>query len=224
MPTVERDLRFQFKITPVTADEGIPHESGQWRGLWTPPTRRRLFARDDANSTEWYEWSSGGIRRLQDQTGPTDYRNCSIFFNKECRFFIVSESDCSESNLNEVDGISPWRRVEFTHVQEENNENPLSRISFGPVESCQLATRGHPVWLPELIPESYDNPSGYPGITHLTGELSILLGAAAFTCPPQKEYIIQTIRRSFRLPYWIPKIFTRAYPQRKFPRFLPMFS
>jgi hypothetical protein len=117
---------------------------------------------------------------------------------------MVCEADCSETDLAITDGVEPWRGIGFMH-RWESNDRPLSAVSFSPAENHRLAARGHPTWLPQLIPAHYDGQDTYQvRYTDLAGELSILLGAAALTCPPEKDDIIRTIRCNFRLPRWIP--------------------
>ncbi|KAL1970890.1 hypothetical protein VTN77DRAFT_2724 [Rasamsonia byssochlamydoides] len=214
-----RGLCFLFNITPVKIRGNRPEERVGPHDHWIPPLRHRYFSRDEANSTGWYRWTATGIQELVSPPRLfAEPNTCSIFFDAERGSFLVAPADCSQRDISELiqqNGAlqAGWGRVGFNHSTYGNQE--LSIISFCPAEDYKLSARGSRCWMPELIPETYDNQER-DKFTDLAGELSILLGFAAFTCEPRRDEILYTLRKSFRLPRWIPHYHpqpsTKAFP------------
>lgn len=202
-------LRFLFNITPVEITGNCPERRIPPQNHWTPPMTSNYFSQDRANSTGWCRWTSNGVQELQNP--PTqlslETRTCSIFFDSERALFLITRADCSRQNVCDIEREKDapqagWDRVGISHVRTPDNQD-LSIVSFVPADHFNLSARGSPLWMPQLIPATYDN-EGSDRYTGLAGKLSILLGFAAFTCELMREDIIRTIRSNFRLPRWIP--------------------
>ncbi|KKA21826.1 hypothetical protein T310_4172 [Rasamsonia emersonii CBS 393.64] len=213
-------LRFLFNITPVDIRENLPERRIPPDNHWAPPLTYDCFTRDRENSTGWCRWTSNGVRQLESPPTirPSETSTCSIFFDSERSSFLITRADCSRQNVSDLEreNNAPqagWGRVGFNHGRTPDNQT-LSIVSFHPAEAYTLSARGSPYWMPQLIPATYDKPYS-DTYTVLAGELSILLGFAAFTCEPTREEIIRTIGSNFRLPRWIPHPESRQLPSTK---------
>ncbi|KAL1998134.1 hypothetical protein VTN02DRAFT_6796 [Thermoascus thermophilus] len=198
------NLTFLFKIVPVKIRLNVA-ENRQADAHWYPPTAKEDFILDEANSTGWCRWSANGVQEgvpSVNESGPDD-DICSVFFDSERDQFLVAPVDCAEGGVQgllEDMGIG-WSRVTFQHL-ESRHHGMVSKLSFHD-HYHWLGAQGSPTWMPQLLPKTYNNNRRSDEYTGLVGELSLLLGFAAFSCEPRRNDMLTTIRESFRPPNWI---------------------
>jgi hypothetical protein len=79
---------------------------------------------------------------------------------------------------------------------------PLSVMDFDS-EHHVLASTGSPTWMPELIPDSYDQnhlDDYMQTPTALAGNLALFIALAAFSC--DRANVLAVINSSFKPPCW----------------------
>ncbi|KAG8211926.1 hypothetical protein GTR04_0675 [Trichophyton interdigitale] len=95
-----------------------------------------------------------------------------------------------------------WRRLRFKNDERQN----LSIATFS-ATSYTLAGRGSRDWVPELLPDTYNDSYCSPvPFTHLTGDLALIVGLIAFSCPRErdKHCLSDIMQRCFKPPRWSP--------------------
>lgn len=215
--TVQEDLIFLFNIIPIRIKDNWPEMRLDSQNHWYPPFKKAAFEVDLSlwYSNLWIRWEQGNIQLLGPGidllSGGAQIRCCSMFFDFERNFYVVAPYNCLATDVDQDDDYNiynmPWRRINFEHKETSlpsgGRGRPLSCLAFAPATRFHLHSAPHPAWIPQLLPDTYRSES--PGSTFrtgLAGELTILLGLAAFSCEPIK--VIDTIRDSLRLPVWQP--------------------
>ncbi|RJE21722.1 hypothetical protein PHISCL_05936 [Aspergillus sclerotialis] len=207
MPQIQ-DLTFLFQISPVSINPDVP-ENRKFGGYWFPPETSEAFTIDTSNQTGWVQWNRGThgtpniLAAYQPSAlpSPSDHEEvCSIFFDSECGYFLVTPTDCSQTGSTDPSWDLGWKRLGFEHL----DQGRLSKVTFV-AEHHTLGGRGARQWMPDLLPESYNN-HGTSEITGITGDLVLLVAMAAFTCevPSRGDFLI-TMRDHFCPPLWIPR-------------------
>jgi hypothetical protein len=157
--------------------------------LWLPPTERKAFT--TIADTNWHYWYEGKVydvpihKHQQIQL----YSTTSIFWSHHRQAFLQLPCDCTEIDLKKAMGGNnhdvplEWAKISF-HNETTHNQC-LSLIGYG-FEKNELGAKGSPRWMPELLPDVYQyQGTTQQGACHLAGDLSILLGLAAFSTSPQ---------------------------------------
>ncbi|KAL1957036.1 hypothetical protein VTO42DRAFT_6413 [Malbranchea cinnamomea] len=202
-------LKFVFKIDfigPVISE----FDNRNGNSDWIPPSVPEAV--DTWATTPWMRWTSTRMSKTADIEGP-EVSVCSLFYNSETFSFLGVPYDCRQQSVKEERdtlGLG-WRRLMFRYT---DDDPPLSVIGFDS-EYHVLAARGASNWMPQLVPPTYNqNQERYNGVissrTGLAGELSVILGMAALSCPPTRnpdnmaQLILTVIGTSFRPPQWRP--------------------
>lgn len=203
MATVD-GLEFYFMITPIKIKEQRHPTERDSLQHWSPPVHNHHFEPDRTNSTGWHQWSQQGTRCLNWNHDPADTRSCSLFFDYERNYFLVTQNDCTTSEFNDIiETDEPWKRLQFEHRPFPDGRQ-ISLVTSYPADGeFSLHAMGGRTWMPELLPLNYD---GYDRSHYadMAGDLPILLGLAAFTCEPQQVALLRTMNQNFRPPRWIP--------------------
>ncbi|CRG87285.1 hypothetical protein PISL3812_04302 [Talaromyces islandicus] len=199
-----QDLQFYFMITPIEiSDQRMQPDFDQLQH-WYPPIRIDHFRPDAANSTGWHRWTQRGITQFNEPIEPPGTKSCSIFFDYTRSYFLIAQEDCLTSEFSEIVTFTePWVRLSFEHTRHEDGRL-MSLLTFHPAGSeVSLHAQGGPTWMPELLPYTYD---GVDRSQHadVAGQLSVLLGLAAFTCEPERHALLRTMEHNFQPPRWIP--------------------
>ena len=195
------NLTFLFRIIPVRIRADVaPNRWGL--GYWRPPDYREDFQRERGNDTGWCRWRADGRVEQDVDPGPADSGEevCSMFYDSECNHFLISPTDCSRTGSCNAAWDLSWRRLMFEHM----NNGRMSRITFVN-ESLILGGRGSSSWMPQLLPQSYDNHQRGGRWTGLVGDLCILVALAAFTSDLIPGKFLSTMARHFRPPEWRPR-------------------
>lgn len=214
-------LQFLFKIESIAPNyEEQPENRVGDLKQWSPPSIPRAVT--TISSTQWFRWKASGITCVGSNAHNTVHDICSVFYNSECSQFIGVPFDCRVHSVEEAErehGLG-WRRLMFRHGTTEFGGIPrsLSTIRLQE-ESHVLASRTTPYWMPQLLPESFKRNEGDPlrnGMerdTCLAGDLSLMMALTAFSAPPDR--MLQTIKTSFKPPYWLNHQFgegSRCFP------------
>ncbi|EFW16128.1 hypothetical protein D8B26_006151 [Coccidioides posadasii str. Silveira] len=193
-------LRFVFKIDFIVPNYDEQCEIRLPNQAWIPPTIPSAVK--TVGSTGWYRWTPAGIERTECRG--EKFRVCSLFYNSECYHFLGVPFDCRQKSVQQSrrrDGIG-WRRVMFQYLLNDPYP-PISVMRFD-VNYNVLAGKGSDSWMPQLIPETYNqNQEDYDySNTGIAGDLSLLLAFAAFSCPHDAYTVLEVIRLSFKPPIW----------------------
>lgn len=199
-------LTFLFQIVPVCIKPEVP-ENRKFGGYWFPPENKEDFTLDDNNQTGWFQWTAGAqgasnelrVHHL-DPASSADEDVCSVFFDSECGYFLVAPTDCSQTGAVDQVWDLGWKRLGFDHLK----QGGVSKLTFV-AEHHTLGGIGAEDWMPQLLPETYDNHETCIH-TELIGDLILLVAMAAFTCEPRREEFLATMSDHFRPPYWYPKV------------------
>lgn len=220
------NLTFLFDIMPVVIKPDIP-ENRKFNGYWYPPESKDDYTIDQRNQTGWCRWTNananGPISITQSPdpaTSPADSNGedgegvCSVFFDSECNYFLVTPTDCMQTgSTNRLWDIG-WTRLGFENLSQPQPQSPLSQGREAPArlskltflaEHHTLAGYGAPTWMPQLLPETYDNHETPQAPTGLVGELCLLVALAGFTTPPIREEFLTMMHRHFCPPFWVPR-------------------
>jgi len=199
------NLKFQFRVDFIQPNYDAQCEQRAGDLNWRPPTIPEAIT--TIGSTGWYRWTPDGISNTT-SIGGEDFRVCSLFFNSESNQFLGVPFDCRTTSIRDVVGANGerfgWRRVMFQHTDPDPDAAPLSIMDFD-TEHHVLASTGSRTWMPELIPESYDQnqPDEYVNApTALAGNLALFIAFAAFSC--DRPDVIAVIRHCFKPPHWRP--------------------
>jgi hypothetical protein len=157
--------------------------------LWIPPSKRKAITL--ISNSNWYYWHNGIVREMPEARWNhiQTYRTSSMFWGHDRQAFLASPCDCTETDINtQLGGNNDiplhWRKLSFDN--NITNHQCLSLIGYN-YNRDQLGATGSPAWMPQLLPEVYQ----YQGTAQshrtcqLAGDLSLLLGLAAFSTPPQ---------------------------------------
>jgi hypothetical protein len=159
--------------------------------LWLPPTKREAFTA--IADTNWHYWYEGTVHNvpIPNREHIKPYRTSSIFWSHERQAFLQIPCDCTEIDEEEAMGGHnqdvpvTWSRISFHN--EIRGNRCLSLIGYGH-EMNSLGARGSPSWMPELLPDVYQYQGAQQKETcQLAGDLSVLLGLAAFSITPQSS-------------------------------------
>lgn len=220
------NLTFLFDIIPVVIKPDIP-ENRKFNGYWYPPESKDDYTIDERNQTGWCLWTNANaygpisITRSPDTaTSPADSNEedgeevCSVFFDSECNYFLVTPTDCMQTGSTSRMWDVGWTRLRFENLSQPQPQSPqtqrqeapnrLSKLTFV-AERHTLAGYGAPTWMPQLLPETYDDHETPQAPTGLVGELCLLVALAGFTTPPIREEFLTTMRRHFCPPLWVPR-------------------
>jgi hypothetical protein len=178
MKSIEPDYEVQSRrVTPLPDS------------LWLPPTECKAFTA--IADTNWHYWYEGTVYEvpIQKRKEIQLYSTSSIFWSHDRQAFLHIPCDCTEIDLKKAMGGDKkdvplrWGKISF-HNETKHNQC-LSLIGYG-FEKNQLGAKGSSRWVPELLPEIYQyQGTTQQGACHLAGDLSILLGLAAFSTSPQ---------------------------------------
>lgn len=219
MPTLTlSNLTFLFQITPIHIKPDAP-ENRKFNGYWYPPESSDALTIDQRNQTGWFIWTNSnaspnghvsitpvspsvGERREEEEE-----EVCSIFFDSECNYFLATPTDCTQTGSTGRGWDIGWTRLGFEHpyptaTQSQPQPN-LSKLTFA-AERHTLAGTGSRIWMPQLLPETYDNHETQVP-TGLAGDLSLLVALAGFTSNPTREEFLNTMARHFHPPNWVPR-------------------
>lgn len=203
MATIQ-DLEFYFMITPIEIREQRMEKDFDQMQHWYPPIRNDHFTPDAVNSTGWHKWTRRGITRLDESPDPSETETCSIFFDCGRNYFLLVQEDCLTKKFNKMDAFThPWARLVFEHTRHRDG-TLMSLLTVFPADGdYMLHAKGGPTWMPQLFPCTYD---GFDRSQHadVAGQLSVLLGLAAFTCEPERHVLLRTMEHNFQPPRWIP--------------------
>ncbi|EGD92746.1 hypothetical protein TESG_00314 [Trichophyton tonsurans CBS 112818] len=194
-----KSLRFLFKVDYIQADD----ESLQFDadGLWSPPhecTYSTLY------STEWLQRTPERVVPAKTH-GDSDFAVCSLLYRSSTSYFFTVPVDCrnNDSMQNHIEQTEQsWRRLRFKNDERQN----LSIATFS-ATGYTLAGRGSRDWVPELLPDTYNDSYCSPvPFTHLTGDLALIVGLIAFSCPRErdKHCLSDIMQRCFKPPRWSP--------------------
>jgi hypothetical protein len=195
-------LSFCFTIRSIRPDYGIQARSTiTWPGQrWMPPRCTREF-RVETNSGP-YQWHNGLVQPIPsaEQHYWVQYSTTSMFWVEDRQAFLQVPYDCTKIDVREAQrgGVpSKWEEISF------HQTSWLWLLGYK-FERNTLSTYGSSAWMPELLPERYGGHLNDGEPVRLAGDLSIIIGLAAFSGPPDK--MVETIQNSFRAagPRWTP--------------------
>lgn len=197
-------LSFCFTIRGIRPDYSVQPRrfTKPPNSFWLPPVRTQAFRLDTTIGS--YQWHNGFVRPISaaEQDYWVHYSTASIFWSSDRQAFFHVPRDCTKVNVEDnLDGSGqdlplPWMNISFRNKVGPNNRL-LSLVGYG-YELDMVGGPASPAWMPELLPVvyQYDGPEKGSGTAQLAGSLSLLLGLAAFSGPPDK--MLETIRKSFR--------------------------
>lgn len=236
------NLTFLFHITPLIIKAEAP-ENRRFNGYWHPPDSKDDFVLDTANQTGWWKWATDSPVEPSPSLNPSlcpstsssrssssnDEKLCSIFFDSECGYFLITPTDCASTGSTDSSWDIGWTRIRINGlVVNPSTTTPTAAITTSPckiskltffAERLTLAGTGSESWMPQYLPETYNNLESQTP-TALVGDLALLVAIAAFTCEPRRNDIISTMNNHFRLPRWIPRPGGRPFVS-KFSLYLP---
>ncbi|EEP78979.1 predicted protein [Uncinocarpus reesii 1704] len=197
-------LRFLFKIDFIKPNYDEQSEIRIPDQKWIPPTIPQAIT--TVGTTGWFQWSSNGVNPAM-STSETDFQVCSLFYNSEHSHFQGVPFDCRKYSVKESrmrDGIG-WRRVMFRYSL-HSSRLPISIMGFDSAYNV-LAGKGSSSWMPQLIPETYDNNQDENCSEHtgIAGDLALLLAFVAFSYtinPQDPNMVLWVIHNCFKPPVW----------------------
>jgi hypothetical protein len=205
-----QSLSFVYSIKSITPNDAVPPRfSNSPNPLWLPPNQMNGFTVLDRG--EWFQWSPGRVQRVPPNEIPTirPFSTVSLIWCPDWQAFFQVPYDCTEKNVAEVysdDGIPlEWKGLSFHH-KINTNGHCISMLGYK-YEKNELAARSSETWMPQLLPQRYQCPGNpeYPGSCHLAGELSILVGLAAFSTTPEwMHWVIMNCFHNGPTPAWRP--------------------
>jgi len=195
-----KPLYFRIRHIEVAEDPQEPQRRRPPEYYWLPPVRRDRFA-PRPSYTSWFLWNPGADGPSSIYQCPpgvqnflTPYKCSSMFWSTERHCYLHLPFDCTSQNA--VEGTSDdWCRLSFRTVP--GGTQYVSVVGRG-LESDKLCFRGPDRWFEELLPVTYQTllVEGQTRPCQLAGDLSMLLGFAAFSTIP--DYSVHAIRDSFR--------------------------
>jgi hypothetical protein len=152
---------------------------------WQPPVQTNAFTVIERG--DWYRWSPGEVQPVPPNEISTIrlLSIVSLIWCPDRQAFLQVPYDCTEKNVAGAcnkDGIPlEWEGLSFHH--KTNTEGRCISMLGYRYERNELAARSSETWMPQLLPRRYQclGKPEYPGSCHLAGELSILVGLAAFS-------------------------------------------
>lgn len=109
-----------------------------------------------------------------------------MFWCEDRQAFLQVPYDCTKVDVSDALSTSerdiplPWSGLTFRHAPGPDNRS-LSLVGYA-YEELILDAPGSLVWMPELLPEQYDGYLNDGEPARLAGDLSIIIGLAAFLC------------------------------------------
>lgn len=173
--------------------------------LWQPPVQTNAFTVIERG--DWYQWSPGEVQLVPPNERSTIrvFSTVSLIWCPDQQAFLQVPYDCTEKNVAGAcnkDGIPlEWEGLSFHH--KTNTEGHCISMLGYRYQRNQLAARSSETWMPQLLPRRYEclEPE-YPGSCHLAGELSILVGLAAFSTT--RTWMHWVIGNCFHNGAWTP--------------------
>jgi hypothetical protein len=178
------------------------HYSNPPDSLWIPPSKRNAI--NLISNSNWHFWHNGIVKEMPEAgwNHVQTYCTSSMFWGHDRQAFLASPCDCTQTDINTQlggdNGISlHWRKISFHN--NVTNHQCLSLIGYN-YNRDQLGATGSPAWMPQLLPEVYQYHGTTPShrTCQLAGNLSLLLGLAAFSIPRETpiEEIGALLRRT----------------------------
>jgi len=203
-------VSFVYSIKLIKPNDAVaPQFSGPPYHLWLPPDQMNGFTVLDRGG--WFQWSPGRVLPVPPNEISTIrvFSTVSLVWCPDRQAFLQVPYDCTERNVAEAyndDGIPlEWKGLSFHH--KTNTQGRCISMLGYKYEKNQLAARSSEIWMPQLLPQRYQCPEKpeYPGSCHLAGELSILVGLAAFsTTPKWMHWVIENCFHNGSDPVWTP--------------------
>ncbi|KAK2877137.1 hypothetical protein FQN49_001381 [Arthroderma sp. PD_2] len=197
--TIEGDiygqLRFLFKVDYI---EPVDLQFGS-DGIWLP-TNDGLF--ETVHSTGWLQRTPERVSIPKNMDG-IDFGVNSLLYRSSTSHFLAVPIDCRSSSMQKrlIRTGNSWRRLYFRNDEGRN----LSSVTYT-ASNFTLAGQGSHDWIPEILPATYRyNSSENTPFTHLTGDLALIIGLVAFSCPRERDTscLIDVMQRCFRPPRWV---------------------
>jgi hypothetical protein len=201
---------FVYSIKSIKpSDAAKPQFTGPPLSLWLPPAQTNAFTVIERG--DWYQWSPGRVQEVPSNETHTIrvLSTVSLIWCPDQQAFLQVPYDCTERNVAGAcskDGVPlEWEGLSFHHIPYTEG-HCISMLGYQ-YERNQLAARSSEIWMPQLLPQRYrcvENPE-YPGSCHLAGELSILVGLAAFsTTQKWMHWVIENCFHTGLGPTWTP--------------------
>jgi hypothetical protein len=209
-PHMSQPMSFVYSIKSIKPNDAVePRFSRPPHPLWLPPIRMNAFTVLERG--DWYQWSPGKVQAVPPNERSTIrlLSTVSLIWCPDRQAFLQVPYDCTEKNVVEAssDDDIPleWEELSFHH--KINTEGHCIAMVGYHLERNQLAARGSETWMPQLLPQRYqcsENPE-YPGSCHLAGDLSILVGLAAFsTTTKWMHWVIKNCFHNGSTSAWTP--------------------
>ena len=199
-------VSFVYSIKSIKPNDAVElHFS---HGLWQAPVQMNAFTVSEHG--DWFKWSPGRVQPVPANERSTirPLSTVSLIWCPDQQAFLQVPYDCTERNVAEVYndvGIPlEWKGLSFHHTA--NTEGHCISMLGYKYERNQLAARSSKTWMPQLLPQRYQCPENpeYPGSCHLAGELSILVGLAAFsTTRTWMHWVIENCFHNGPGPAWM---------------------
>src|SRR3984957_5196057 len=203
-------VSFFYSIKSIKPDDAVkPQITSPPHSLWLLPDQMNAFTVLERG--DWYRWSPGKVRGVPPNERSTIrvLSTVSLIWCPDRQAFLQVPYDCTERNVAGAcnkDGVPlEWEGLSFHH--KTNTEGHCISMLGYQYERNQLAARSSKTWMPQLLPQRYqcaENPE-HPGTCHLAGELSILVGLAAFsTTQIWMHWVIENCFHNGPIPAWTP--------------------
>lgn len=202
--TFMTQLSFQFRVTFIKPRATAPHET-YTTGAWKPPTLAEHV--ETVLQPSWMRWNVGSLTPLADRdvnwnSAPTI---ATMWWSADSQRFLFCPFNCLYQNVRDHEmaygEAGGWQNLRFSHPYENSN---LSVLDFNGI-SPYLAAQGSPSWVPEVLPTTYNPPSGAtraPGNAELAGKFCLLIALMIMSAPAGQPF--EPLKRNFRPPHWLP--------------------
>ena len=160
-----------------------PAQHGPHR-YWSPPTIRTGYT---TRSSSLFHWRGGIMTHIAANEAVTHsisriYSAATIFTrHPDTPHLLAVPFDARTRDVLQYPG--GWRPLSFRYIRIDGTQHTYSAISADR-DRRHIAARGSSHWMPQLLPEVYDDQSQSTKIqAGLIGSLPILIALAAFSAP-----------------------------------------
>ena len=203
LPTPAVNVSFYVLIDGLEPNYQAQNAQRGSHGYWSPPTIRTGYTQRNRSLFNWRGGLMTPIIANEVVNHPLGriHSAATIFTqNPDTPHLLVVPFDARTGDIYRYPG--GWRPLTFNHVRIENTQRIYSVVSAGGNRQ-HIAARGSSHWMPQLLPEVYNDQSHSIRIqAGLIGSLPLLIALAAFSAPV--NFLQSVLTNCLRPQKWHP--------------------